>query len=104
MIYNQYACGPKRTQKNGENERIPISRFCLSTKPDMIGNMCRLDLEELFTCGSEVLLGRFRIFTELNEGDVFAESDNFTWAVISGALITMHANKYKIRSISIISL
>lgn len=44
----------------------------------MIGNMCKLDRDECATCGNEVLLGRLRIFTELNDGDVFAESDNFT--------------------------
>lgn len=57
--------------------KIPISRFCLSTNPDIIGNMCRLDRDEFAACGSEFLLGRFRIRPELNDGDVFADSDNF---------------------------
>lgn len=56
----------------------PISRFCLSTNPDMIGNMCKLDLDEWTTCGNEFLLDRFRIFMELNDGDVLAESESFT--------------------------
>lgn len=59
------------------DKNLPISRFCLSTKPDIIGNMCKLDRDEFTTCGNEFLLARLRIFTELNDGDVLADSDSF---------------------------
>lgn len=60
----------------------------------MIGNICKLDLDEFATCGSDVLLGRFRILTELNDGDVFADSESFTCVVTSGAFKTSH-EKYE---------
>lgn len=59
----------------------------------MIGNMCKLDLDEWAMCGNDVLLGRFRIFTELNDGDVFADSGSFPCVAISGAFNTL--NTYK---------
>lgn len=74
---------------------LPISRFCLSTNPDIIGNICKLDLDECTTCGNEVLLGRFRIFIELNDGDVLAESESFTCVVMSGAFSTLDEKKTK---------
>lgn len=55
----------------------------------MIGNMCRLDLAELVTWGKEFLLARLRIFTELNDGDVFADSDGFVCVVASGVFNTL---------------
>lgn len=42
----------------------------------MIGNMCKLDLDEPAACGNEFLLARFRVLPELNDGEVFADSDN----------------------------
>lgn len=59
----------------------------------MIGNMCRLDLEDWAACANDVLLGRFRIFIELNDGDVFADSDSFTWVVMSGAFSTLRERR-----------
>lgn len=55
----------------------------------MIGNICKLDLDEFVTCGNEFLLARFLIFTELNDGDVFADSDSFPCAVTSGVFKTL---------------
>lgn len=55
----------------------------------MIGNMCKLDLDECATCGKDALLERLRIFAELNDGDVLAESVSFVCTVVcSGAFIT----------------
>lgn len=51
--------------------------------------MCKLERDECVTCGIDVLLERFRNFAELNDGDVFAESDNFTCADGSFAFITL---------------
>lgn len=67
---------------------LPISKFGLSTKPEIIGNMCKLEREECVACGIDVLLERLRNFAELNDGDVFAESVCFTCADASVALIT----------------
>lgn len=53
----------------------------------MIGNMCKLDRDEL-ACGTEFLPARFRVLPELNDGDVFADSDNFICVVTSGAFKT----------------
>lgn len=55
---------------------LPISRFCLSTSPEMIGNICKLDRDEWFACGTDGFFIRFRVFAE-NEGDVVAESEIF---------------------------
>lgn len=55
----------------------------------MIGNMCKLDRDEWAACGNDALLERLRIFAELNDGDVLAESVCFICTVwCSGAFIT----------------
>lgn len=79
----------KKTKSKGiETKNVPISKFCLSAKPEIIGNMCKLEREECVTCGINVLLERLRNFAELNDGDVFAESFCFTCADASVGLIT----------------
>lgn len=50
--------------------------------------MCKLEREELVTCGIDVLLDRLRNFAELKDGDVFAELVCFTCADASVGLIT----------------
>lgn len=51
--------------------------------------MCKLDRDEFVTCGNEFLLARLRIFTELSDGDVFADSDSFTCVFTSGVFNTL---------------
>lgn len=38
---------------------VPISKFCLSTKPEIIGNICKLERDECAACGNDVLLDLF---------------------------------------------
>lgn len=72
-----------------ERVSLPISRFCLSTSPDIIGNICKLERDECAAgCGRDVLLERFRALPELNEGDVFTESVSLICAAFSGTFNT----------------
>lgn len=54
----------------------------------MIGNICKLERDDWAGCGSDVLLERFRVLLELNDGDVFTESDSLFCDTFSGTFIT----------------
>ncbi len=70
---------------------LPMPRFCFSTKPEMIGNICILDLDEL-AAGCTLWPVFFLDRIELSIGDVLFELLNFEsikWSTgFSGNLIT----------------
>lgn len=46
----------------------------MSTNPEMIGNICKLDRDEWAAWANDDLLGRLRDLPEFSDGDVFIDS------------------------------